>query len=136
MLSAGCSLLRFAGFSCILDAVHGGLGINNWKFLTKKYKFFFSCKILNFQFKTLDPDQELPKCWIQIQIGIRIEILADPQHYLSMEEKTFFDRLTKFIYWATSCYSQFGKRVSINLTLGGALSGGAKNYRVPSFLFH
>jgi hypothetical protein len=35
--SAGCSFLRAEGFSCSLDVLYVGLGINKLQFLIKKY---------------------------------------------------------------------------------------------------
>jgi hypothetical protein len=44
--SAGCSLLRAEGFSCIFGVLYGGLGISKLQFLIKKIKIKFL--IVNF----------------------------------------------------------------------------------------
>jgi hypothetical protein len=56
--SAGCSLLRAAGFLCSLDVLYGGLGIDKLQFLIKKlFNFFSAINFLQFLvIKTLDPD--------------------------------------------------------------------------------
>jgi hypothetical protein len=39
--SAGCSLLRAAGFSCSLKVLYGGLGISKLQFFIKNIKIKF-----------------------------------------------------------------------------------------------
>ncbi len=81
VLSAGCSLLRAAGFSCSLDVLFGGLGIRKIVvFDTKKLNFFPSCKFFSiWVIKPKDPDRySRLKCWIRILIKwIRIRNTAD-----------------------------------------------------------
>ncbi len=63
-------LLNAVGFSCSLEVLHGGLGINSYTvlhFFAAKYEFN-NCQILQFLvIKSLDPDLT--------------ETNADPQHW-------------------------------------------------------
>jgi hypothetical protein len=57
--SADCWTFAFEGFSCSLEVLHGGLGINKLQFLILYVKWHFSQKFLS---------------WIRFRIRIRIDL--------------------------------------------------------------
>jgi hypothetical protein len=51
--------LKAGGFSCSLNALYEGQGINILQFLIKKINFYFNCKISQLLvIKSLDPDRD------------------------------------------------------------------------------
>jgi hypothetical protein len=77
--SAGYSLLRVEGFSCSLDVLYGGLGINKLQFLVKKRKENnFGC-FLFFNFWS-------SQSWFHTRIRIYLKTL-DPDPYIHKLKK-------------------------------------------------